>query len=174
MERSYEAAYPEVAASWPSDGARLNDDKLLASAFMLLATGDSQYRCAPQPRPAPALRSAAMAAGPSVAPLANAHFRLCDTNDKTRTCARTANQKSIVCRNAANEYFTRAQADRARDGLLDDYRLRVDDHWWLANLVRPPAAPVYPYPGSVCTVYGTLMLLTSACDHCCVAAGSSS
>ena len=46
MTGSYASTYGTLAQSWPSDGQYLNDDKLLASAFMLLATGDSAYRCA--------------------------------------------------------------------------------------------------------------------------------
>jgi hypothetical protein len=35
----------QIAQSWPSDPANLADDKLLASAVMLLATGSQEYRC---------------------------------------------------------------------------------------------------------------------------------
>lgn len=46
MSESYAANYPDMAAAWPSDGSALWDDKLLAAAWMLLATGDPHYRCA--------------------------------------------------------------------------------------------------------------------------------
>jgi hypothetical protein len=33
------------------------------------------------------------------------------------------------------EFFTRAQQARSAAGLARDFRLAVDDHWWLANAV---------------------------------------
>jgi Glycosyl hydrolase family 9 len=56
MDASYAAAYPDIAASWPSDGGALADDKLLAAAFMLLATGEPQYRRALLALPRRAIR----------------------------------------------------------------------------------------------------------------------
>lgn len=47
-------------------------------------------------------------------------------------------------RNAVNEYYTKAQQDRAKRqrqddttglGGLEDYRMGADDHWWTANIL---------------------------------------
>lgn len=134
---SYEATFPEVASFWPSNPAELNDDRLLAAASMLYSNGgEPRFRCAP---PGGSL-SVVIPVDCCLVVLATG---------MQQACAWPVASCSVhECRNAVNEYYTKAQQDRAKRpregdtgglGGLEDYRMGVDDHWWSANILLSQA-----------------------------------
>jgi hypothetical protein len=60
-----------------------------------------------------------------------------------------------------NEYYTKAQQDRAKRsrqgdtgglGGLEDYRMAADDHWWTANAILSQVCPCIRIHGCLNTL----------------------